>query len=168
MANSQWYIGTPNGVVVCVDHFEKQQMAGSFYHAYCSGPLSFVNEVQLIFQLEHFFDEIRFPHPTTNSRTFAEEKSGVEIRCGGQRVMSDDELLSRHGDLGTFIIRVQHRQNSSWQGHVTWMEQNRTIHFRSIWEMIKLIESAVDTVSEPEDAGEEPAWDDKTDTEQQD
>ncbi len=82
--------------------------------------------------------------------------------------MSDDELLSRHGDLGTFIIRVQHRQNSSWQGHVTWMEQNRTIHFRSVWEMIKLIESAVDTVSGPEDAGTELTWDDENSREQTD
>ena len=65
--------------------------------------------------------------------------------------MSDEVLLSKHGDIGTFIVRVQHRQNSSWQGRITWMEEDRTIQFRSVWEMIKLIESAVDQVSEPED-----------------
>ena len=65
--------------------------------------------------------------------------------------MKDEELLSRHGDLGTFIIRVQHRQNSSWQGRITWMEKNKTVYFRSIWEMIKLVEGALDTVSQQED-----------------
>ena len=65
--------------------------------------------------------------------------------------MSDENLLSTQGDIGTFIVRVQHRQNSSWQGRLTWMEQDKTISFRSVWEMIKLIESAVDTVSEPEE-----------------
>ena len=168
MTNSQWYIGTQNGVVVCVDRYGRGQMAGRFCHAYCRGETPFVNETQLVFQLEQFFDEIRYPHPTTNSRTFTEEQPGTEHRCRRQKVMSDDELLSRHGDLGTFIIRVQHRQNSSWQGHVTWMEQNRTIHFRSVWEMIKLIESAVDTVSGPEDAGTELTWDDENSREQTD
>jgi hypothetical protein len=71
--------------------------------------------------------------------------------------MRDEELLKKHGDLGTFIIRVQHRQNSSWQGRITWMEEDKTVQFRSVWEMIKLIVSAVDLVSEPENAPEE-AW----------
>ncbi len=67
--------------------------------------------------------------------------------------MSDEELLRNHGELGTFIIRVQHRQNSSWQGRITWMERNRTLCFRSIWEMIRLIASAVGTEEE-----KEPSW----------
>ena len=72
--------------------------------------------------------------------------------------MSDEELLSRHGDLGTFVVRVQHRQNSSWQGSITWTERNQTIYFRSVWEMIKLIESAMDTVSEQEEDSFEASW----------
>ena len=71
--------------------------------------------------------------------------------------MTDDELLSKHGDIGTFIVRVQHRQNSSWQGRITWMEEDRTVQFRSVWEMIKLIESAVDTVS-AQDTESEEVW----------
>ena len=39
------------------------------------------------------------------------------------------------------------------------MEQDQTVNFRSIWEMIKLIESAVDTVSTAEDEEEEASWD---------
>lgn len=65
--------------------------------------------------------------------------------------MSDDELLIKHGDLGTFILRVQHRQNSTWQGRITWVNENKTLQFRSVWELTKLIEEALDTVSEQED-----------------
>ena len=73
--------------------------------------------------------------------------------------MSDKELLSKHGELGTFIVRVQHRQNSSWQGRITWMEKNRTLNFRSVWELLKLIVSAVETVQEvEEEPEEEPSW----------
>ena len=31
----------------------------------------------------------------------------------------------------TFIIRVQHRQNASWQGSVQWVEGGKEQHFRS-------------------------------------
>ena len=65
-----------------------------------------------------------------------------------------------HGDLGTFIIRVQHRQNSSWQGRITWMDKNKTVYFRSIWEMIKLVAGALDTVSVQEDSQHEASWED--------
>ena len=37
------------------------------------------------------------------------------------------------------------------------MEEDRTIQFRSVWEMIKLIESAVDSVSR-QDQEEETNW----------
>ncbi len=74
--------------------------------------------------------------------------------------MSDEELLNKHGDLGTFIIRVQHRQNSSWQGRITWMDEDKTVYFRSMWEMLKLIDSAVGTGGQ-EESLEEPSWTDE-------
>lgn len=75
--------------------------------------------------------------------------------------MSDEELLNKHGDLGTFIIRVQHRQNSSWQGRITWMDEDKTVYFRSMWEMLKLIDSAVGTAGDQgEQMNEEPSWTD--------
>jgi hypothetical protein len=71
--------------------------------------------------------------------------------------MDDQELLSKHGDLGSFIIRVQHRQNSSMQGRLTWVDKNKTVFFRSAWEMIRLIDSALEeTGQEQED--DLPSW----------
>lgn len=74
--------------------------------------------------------------------------------------MSDEQLLKQHGELGTFVVRVQHRQNSSWQGRVTWMEKDRTLYFRSTWELLKLIASAVELPGEDAKAEEEetPSW----------
>lgn len=62
--------------------------------------------------------------------------------------MNDKELLRKHGELGNFVIKVQHRQNGSWQGRITWTEKNRTLCFRSAWELLKLIDSAVNTEKE--------------------
>ena len=73
--------------------------------------------------------------------------------------MNDEQLLMQHGDLGSFIIRVQHRQNSSWQGRITWVEKNQTVYFRSVWEMMKLIETAIESVA-PQEEEPEPCWPD--------
>ena len=59
-------------------------------------------------------------------------------------VKEDEKLLEKHGDMGTFVIRVQHRQHSSWQGRVTYLEENKSVYFRSVLELIKIIDGALD------------------------
>lgn len=157
MKRTQWYIGAPNGVVLCVDHICGRQLSGRSYHAYSCESENFHSMDEAVFQLEQLYDSLNFPRRTTVTRTFAGEGSRVRSGRERTRIMADEELLERHGDLGTFIIRVQHRQNSSWQGRITWMEKNQTVSFRSIWEMVKLVAEALDTVSGQEDA-KEPCW----------
>lgn len=204
MDRSQWYIGTPNGAVLCVDRAGENQFTGRLYHAYSRERVEIEGIGHLLFELERFFDSINFPHVSTNERTFREARQAVEpagkmiegkarkqeekeegnvreeekgegkaseamkgegktgkaseeMKGNGEskpeRILSDEELLKKHGDLGTFIIRVQQRQNSSWQGRITWMDKDETIYFRSVWEMIKLIASALDKVGGQEGEG---------------
>lgn len=173
MAASEIYIGTPSGILVCVDACSGQRIKGRFYHLYSKEPAAFENEDQLLFGMEELFDSIHFPHPGNTVRSFAEPKKKArndgseaekQLRINGrntkrEKVMDDQELLNKHGDLGSFIVRVQHRQNSSMQGKVTWVEENKTVFFRSAWELIRLIDSALETVVE-EKEGEDnlPSW----------
>jgi hypothetical protein len=172
--NSQLYIGTPNGIVLHAERGAGHAIRGWFYHAYSREEVPFENADQMIFRMEEFFDSIQYPHPSTNIRTFAETSkksdkgrfdwakgqlhTGTGRRLNKrERVMDDQELLSKHGDLGSFIIRVQHRQNSSMQGRLTWVDKNKTVFFRSAWEMIRLIDSALEeTGQEQED--DLPSW----------
>ena len=43
----------------------------------------------------------------------------------------------------TFVVKVEHCENESWQGRVTWAEENKSVHFRSALELLKLIDGAV-------------------------
>lgn len=156
--STQSYIGSPNGVVLCVDRISRHRMTGRLYHRYSKQVIPFVSGEQAVFLMEQLFDSLRFPYPSTLERSFSEElKSAPTSRQ--ERLMNDEDLLSRHGDLGSFIVRVQHRQNSSWQGTLTWMERDKTVHFRSIWEMIKLVESALNENGSMENSSE-PSWSD--------
>ena len=151
MSSTQSYIGTPNGAVLCVDKIEGHSWHGRLYHGYSSEATPVHSDEELVFALEQIYEHLNFPHATTDSRSFQKAKKETHRIPERKRVMQDTELLNKHGDLGTFIIRVQHRQNSSWQGRVTWMDKDKTMYFRSIWELVKLIDSALDTVSPPEE-----------------
>ena len=157
MTKTQWYIGAPNAVVLCIDALRSDGPSGRLFHSYRTDALPFDGADRMIFHMEELYNALNFPHPGTNERSFAPLRKGNAHYTERDKIMKDEELLSKHGDLGTFIIRVQHRQNSSWQGRITWMEQDKTLSFRSVWEMVKLIENAVDTVTDYEKE-ETPSW----------
>ncbi len=163
MEKSQWYIGTPNEVVLCIDQVEEYRFTGRLYHAYSAAATVFLSMDEAVFQMEQLYDSLNFPYQGTIIRSFGKKQFWEQaVRQERKRAMSEEELLSRHGELGTFIICVQHRQNSSWQGHITWTDKDATVYFRSVWEMVKLVSGAIDAVSVREAAGE-VSWDNAVD-----
>ena len=159
MKGTQWYIGAPNGVVLCIREFHPDALRGELYHSYSAEAVPFANAQQMILEMERLYDRLNFPHPGTNERSFTKPHRSGEHITERDKIMKDEELLSKHGDMGSFIIRVQQRQNSSMQGRLTWIEKNKTVHFRSVWELIRLIDSAVE-MDNPIPEGELPTWED--------
>ena len=47
------------------------------------------------------------------------------------------------GALATFRLRVLFRQNTSWQGLLTWVETKEEESFRSVLELVNLFDSAL-------------------------
>ena len=47
----------------------------------------------------------------------------------------------------SFIVNILQLQNASWQGTVTWVEDNKTQSFRSTLELIRLIDSTLEDES---------------------
>ncbi|NLW77799.1 MAG: hypothetical protein GXY32_00065 [Ruminococcaceae bacterium] len=57
------------------------------------------------------------------------------------------------GDSDTFVVNVQFRQHATWQGTVKWAGQNQEVHFRSVLELLKIMDGAL-IAKHPEDAAE--------------
>ena len=51
-------------------------------------------------------------------------------------------------NTGTFVLKILNRQNSTWQGNITWVEKQKSENFRSALEMLKLIDNALDENTE--------------------
>ena len=140
---NELYIGAPNGVVVCIDGIGREGPKGCFWTAYRKDPVPFETLGEMLFNMENFFDSLNFPRRGNRERYFTENRRPADEETGKEKIMSDRELLEHRGKQETFIVRVQHRQNNTWQGRITWADQNKTLHFRSIWEMVHLMENAL-------------------------
>ena len=65
---------------------------------------------------------------------FREQASQVQER--GQRMEGETGQ-----NKATFVVRILYRENQSWQGQITWAETNETRPFRSVLELMKLMDS---------------------------
>ena len=50
----------------------------------------------------------------------------------------------------TFVVHVMYRHHSTWQGDIFWVERQEKVFFRSVLEMLKLIDNALDADDEKE------------------
>lgn len=46
-------------------------------------------------------------------------------------------------DNANFLIQIQYRHNSSWQGRIVWMDKKKTLIFRSFLELAILMREAL-------------------------
>lgn len=135
-----WY--APNFINMCIDNIDDGELSGRIYHCYSKEPWKFTNILQLIELADDFFDKLEFPQASTSARSFTSTQfSGVDRL---DKVQSPEDFIENRGQKGTFFLNVRYRQNSSWQGSVTWVEEQREQHFRSALELLKLIDGALD------------------------
>ena len=59
--------------------------------------------------------------------------------------------MGKENNTGTFIVKIINQQNSTWQGSLTWVEEQKTEYFRSALELIKMMDEAVGTNSVSEE-----------------
>jgi len=122
--------------VVCIDSYENGVPAGRFFNPYHQEGEQFYGLVQFLVRMEDTLDAMDFPQSFTAVRAFAPAPVSVSP-------VRPPELSAMEGKLATFSVRVLFRQNASWQGSVTWLDGGRSQSFRSVLELILLMDSAL-------------------------
>lgn len=122
--------------LICVDSYENGVMTGRLYDAnYEDEGTSFQSLVQLLIEMEQRLNAMNFPQSFTEIRSFAPLPKF--------RVWDAAENKRSQGRLATFAIKVLFRQHTSWQGTITWLEAQSEQTFRSVLELILLLDSAL-------------------------
>lgn len=64
----------------------------------------------------------------------------------------------RHTKGQSFLVQIKFRQNSCWQGSVQWLEGKKTCSFRSLLELLQLMDEALEKTAVPEEKRETRSW----------
>jgi hypothetical protein len=119
--------------LICIDSYDNGVPCGRIYHNGTLENRSFKSMIQLLQQIELRLEEIDYPKSYTVNRTFAPPASAPTQPGDG----------AGSGQIATFAVKVLFRQNASWQGSVTWLEGKREQSFRSVLELMLLLDSAL-------------------------
>lgn len=118
MKNHSFYIPAPP-VLVCVDSWTHGIPTGRlFSHNHRNGT-PFLSLIQLLLQLQQTLEEQSAPQAPALSF-----------------------LPPHRGVCATFSVQVILQENTTWQGCIAWLEQGTEASFRSVLELLSLMDSA--------------------------
>ena len=132
---SQIHTDGRRAMLVCVDSSEKGVWTGRYYNSSLKKGESFRSLVDFLMKMEKTLDQMYFPQSFSAVRRFTQEEETELIGA------SNDECQT--GKAATFLIRILFRQNASWQGSILWLEGKREESFRSVLELIFLMNDAL-------------------------
>ena len=117
-------------------------MQGTISNPFFGREMVFENVMQLIFMLERLSDSLVFPQKAMELRQF-----GGNAQPADKIAFDFVTTVDFNGKipLATFELEILFRQNASWQGNVVYAEENLSSAFRSILELLTLLDSILAT-----------------------
>lgn len=144
----------PNLCCVCIDNIKNGEYQGRLFHYYAAESRPFSSGYELLVMVDRLCDRLGYPQASKHLRSFAGTLPPAE-KEEAIRLMSKDELFGQKGQMATFVVHVMHRQNATWQGTVVWAEKNQKANFRSAMELMRLMDSAVESSLPASDPAQE-------------
>ena len=134
---SQQYDNLFRKTIICIDRYENKVPIGRLYHASSEPGTAFHGTMELLLSLESMLEELKGPQSFSNRRVFRPPEERVVTSVTAETV--------REGKMATFALRILFRQNASWQGSVFWYDGEQEESFRSVLELLMLMDSALST-----------------------
>ena len=98
---------------------------------------------EMLSSLDKLFDYVNFPMTSNNERMFLESSKDNKKELPQNLFIYDKNSDDIAGKQPTFIINIQFRHNSTWQGSINWIEKNKLKRFKSELQLINLITDAL-------------------------
>jgi len=137
---SQLYGSRLNSLIICVDRYVDKVLCGRIYDRYPQEGRCFLGAMDLLKCIEGILDSRVNPQPFCIRREF--QNTFEQLR-------PDQEAgFSGKGIKATFLVQILFRQNASWQGSVLWVERKIEESFRSVLELLLLIDNALSSTPE--------------------
>ena len=127
---------------ICVDELGEGGIRGRVVSRRLTEPMPFSDVGHLLLQLEEVFDRQNFPQASERRRTFGarQEESSLPLAQTLEQGMDPEEVARAAGQVTTFDLYVITRRNTTWQGFVDWLDGSPRSHYKSVLELLKLID----------------------------
>ena len=122
-------------IMIYIDSYEDRIPVGRFHIVSRPDAQPFKGLCQLFLGINNSLDQNNFPQSFFELRKFHAPSERPDLS-----VALSNRCSSK---LATFRIRILFRQNASWQGSVSWIEGNQEEYFRSVLELMVLIDDAL-------------------------
>ncbi len=134
---------------------------GTIHNLYQERQQTFIGLADAVLKMDAMMDDLGSPQATQESRKFA--RPGQTSRKGGarqqdrrrQRTQEGPKMVcqywpsasfqSEDDNVMVFFVRVRFRQHSSWQGDINWRNDGQKVQFRSVLELLHLLQSALES-----------------------
>lgn len=134
IVKAQMFCDPAKMYVVCVDSYNDKILEGRIYNVLRDSSVPFKSAVDMLVKLEMLLDEAKLVQSYSIKRVFAPNMaSGSLVQAGSVE----------DGKLATFSLKILFRQNASWQGSVLWCDENSEESFRSVLELLMLMDNAL-------------------------
>ena len=100
--------------------------------------LYFENLTQLFLCVDYLMNMMDYPPETMMARSFYQDGEEASDWIEGRVAPKDAKVIA------SFKVDMLFRQNASWQGSLTWLEQELSAQFRSALELVFLLDSVLE------------------------
>lgn len=127
--------------IIKVYSYKNKNIQGIISNPFFEQDMIFENMMQLITMVERISDSLVYPQKAMQLRQFSETNRNDSKEMFTFQTSADFSNLK---PIATFELEIIFRQNASWQGNIVYAEQNLTSSFRSVLELLTLMDSVLE------------------------
>lgn len=133
-APSRFFPVSKSTFILTVTGYQDKHISGVLNAPLAKKSYSFQNLIQLLLLMDSLMDTANFPQNGVEPRAFQATQSTFVPQETSQKPTSP---------LAVFEINVMFRQNASWQGSIVWINRSMESRFRSVLELVGLVDEAL-------------------------
>ena len=135
--------------------YENENLIGQLSCPYLKNSVQFNDLTQLILIMDQIMQDCHIPKCDVRYRTFCMKRQKIvsPLEYKNQNDLINEESLKTsfmnlENTQNSFLVEIMYRQNYSWQGKMTWIQENKTKMFRSALELMHILYSTLDEMYE--------------------
>lgn len=136
-APSRFFPVSKSTFILTITGYQDKHISGVLNVPLANKSYSFQNLVQLLLLMDSLMDTTNFPQHCVEPRAFQDSQHTLVPQEVSQKPASS---------LAAFEVNVMFRQNASWQGSIVWLNCALESRFRSVLELVGLMDDALTSV----------------------